>query len=93
VRALYALAARDPEIRAALVERREHHSRRLAAWLADLAERGIIALPAAEAASLVLFAMLDGIGREAVSAGEPLEEKHVVAALELVERAVFGVLP
>jgi len=92
VRALYALAAQDPEIRTALLDRREHHSRRLATWLRDLADRGIIALPAAEAASVVLFAMLDVIGREAIAAGETLEEKQVVAAIDLVERAVFGVL-
>jgi hypothetical protein len=93
VRALYALAARDPEIRAAIVERRDGYARRLAAWLRELAERGIIALPASEAASAVLFAMLDGIGREAVTAGEPLDEAHVIAAIDLVERAVFGVVP
>jgi AcrR family transcriptional regulator len=92
VRALYALAAGDPEIRAALLDRRERHARRLAAWLRELADRGIIALPAADAASAVLFAMLDGIGREALAAGEPLDEGHVVAAIDLVERAVFGVL-
>jgi hypothetical protein len=38
----------------------------------------------------VLFTMLDGIGREAVAAGEPLEERLVDAAVDLVERAVFG---
>jgi AcrR family transcriptional regulator len=92
VRALYALAARDPEIRAAVLERRDGYARRLAAWLRELADRAIIALPAAEAAGAVLFAMLDGIGREAVAAREPLDESHVVAAIDLVERAVFGVL-
>jgi len=90
VRAVYALAARDPEIRAALLERRDGHARKLVAWLRDLAERGIIVLPDAEAAGDVLFAMLDGVGREAVAAGEPLEERHVAAAVDLIERAVFG---
>jgi AcrR family transcriptional regulator len=90
VRALYALAARDAEIQSALLERRDRYSRRLAAWLSELAVRGIIALPAADAAGTVLFAMVDGIGREAVAAGEPLDEGHVAAAIDLVERAVFG---
>jgi TetR/AcrR family transcriptional regulator len=93
VRALFALAARDPEIRAALVERRDGYARRLAAWLRELADRGIVALPAPEVVSAVLFSMLDGIGREAVTAGEPLEEAHVIVAIDLVERAVFGVVP
>jgi AcrR family transcriptional regulator len=94
VRALYALAMRDPEIRTALVERRESYARRLAGWLRELSERGLITLAAADAssASTVLFAMLDGIGREAVIAGEALEEAHAVTAIDLVERAVFGVL-
>jgi AcrR family transcriptional regulator len=92
VRALYALAARDPEIRAALIERREGTAQRLAAWLRDLSVRSIIALPASEATGAVLFAMLDGIGRDAVAAGEALEEARIAAAVDLVERAVFGAL-
>jgi AcrR family transcriptional regulator len=90
VRALYALAARDPELRAAVVERRELNARRLAAWLRALCDRGIIALPDPEAAGSVLYAMLDGFGREGLAAGEPLDEGRVVAAIDLVERAVFG---
>lgn len=92
VRALYASAASDPELRAALRERRDGYSRKLTAWLGALAGRGIIASPVSEAAGTVLFAMLDGIGREAVAAGEALEENHVAAAIDLVERAVFGEL-
>jgi AcrR family transcriptional regulator len=92
VRALYASAASDPELRAALHERRESYSRRLTAWLGALAERGIIAQSVSQSAGTVLFAMLDGIGREALAAGEALEETHVAAAIDLVERAVFGTL-
>ena len=92
VRAVYALAARDAEIRAAMLERRDTHARKLGVWLHELAERGIIARPPAEAAGAVLFTMLDGIGREALAAGEPLDEKHAAAAIDLVERAVFGSL-
>lgn len=90
VRALYALAASDPEIRAALDVRRRANARRLEIWLAGIARRGIIVLSNVEATSTVLFAMLDGIGREAVAAGEPLEERLVDAAVDLVERALFG---
>lgn len=92
VRALYALAAKDAEIRAVLVERRNGNARKLVGWLRNLADRGIIALPQADAAGDVLFAMVDGIGRDAIAAGEPLEESHLAAAIDLVERAVFGVV-
>jgi DNA-binding transcriptional regulator YbjK len=90
VRALYALAAQDAEIRNTLRERRDSNAQRLAAWLAALAERGIVTLRDAESTGAVLFSMLDGIGREAVAAGEPLEEHRLAAAVDLVERAVFG---
>lgn len=90
VRALYALAAHDAELRRALQVRRNDNARRLESWLRDLAARGLIALPESDATSTVLFTMLDGIGREAVAAGEPLEERLVDAAVVLVERAVFG---
>jgi AcrR family transcriptional regulator len=92
VRALYALAAQDAEMQTALRERRDGYARLLAVWLAGLADRALVALADAEATAAVLFSMLDGIGREAVAAGEPLAESRVSAALDLVERAVFGVL-
>ena len=92
VRALYALATQDAEMRRALRERRDGYARRLAVWLAGLAQRGIVALPRAEETGAVLFSMLDGIGREAVAAGEPLEQWRITAAIDLVERAVFGSL-
>jgi AcrR family transcriptional regulator len=92
VRALYALAAQDEEIRTTLRERRDSNAQSLAGWLAALAERGIVTLPDAESTGAVLFSMLDGIGREAVAAGEPLEEHRLAAAIDLVERAVFGTL-
>jgi AcrR family transcriptional regulator len=92
VRALYALAAHDAEIRNVLRERRDANARRLAGWLAALAERNIIALADVESSGAMLFSMLDAIGREAIAAGEPLEEHRLAAAVDLVERAVFGSL-
>lgn len=91
VRALYALTAHDTEIRSTLQHRREDNARKLEVWLSGLAARGIITLAHPAAASTVLFTMLDAIGREAVAAGVPLEERLVDAAVDLVERAVFGV--
>ena len=92
VRAWYALAARDAEIRAAGRERRDSYARLLAGWLRDLTDRAIAPVTDPEAAGAVLFAMLDGIGHEAIAAGEPLDESRIVAAIDLVERAVFGAL-
>ena len=92
IRALMALAARDAEMRAALRERRDGYAQRLAVWLRDLNARGLVVLPAAEATARVLFSMLDGIGREALAAGEPLEAAHIRAAVDIVERVVFGAL-
>jgi AcrR family transcriptional regulator len=90
VRAWYALAARDPDFRVAGRERRDAYARRLAAWLNDLAERRIVSLADPGATGAALFAMLDGIGHEAVAAGEPPDEARIEAAVDLVERAVFG---
>jgi AcrR family transcriptional regulator len=92
VRALYALADQDAEIREVLQKRRDANALRLSVWLAALVERGIIALPDAASTGAVLYSMLDGIGRDAVAAGKPLGEERLVAAVDLVERAVFGVL-
>jgi AcrR family transcriptional regulator len=92
VRVWYALAARDVEFQAAGRERRDAYRRRLAGWLHDLAARGIVRLADPEASAGVLFAMLDGIGREAVASGEPLDDAHIVVAVDLIERAVFGAL-
>lgn len=93
VRALYALAAQDEDTRNTLRVRRDVNARRLARWLSVLAERGIASLPGVEATGTVLLSMLDGVGREAVDAGEPLEEQRVQVAIDLVERAVFGAQP
>jgi len=90
VRTLYALAARDPDMRATLRARREVNERRLATWLSALAERRIAVVPEVESTAAVLFSMLDGIGRETVDAGEPLDEHRVDIAVGLVDRAVFG---
>jgi AcrR family transcriptional regulator len=90
VRAIYALAANDEEIRNTLHARRRANVQRLTAWLAALAERGLAAFPDPKTTGEVLSSMLDGIGREAIAAGEPLAESRVAAAVELVDRAVFG---
>jgi AcrR family transcriptional regulator len=92
VRAIIALAAQDAEMRAAFLERRDVYTRLLRGWLAGLAGRGLTAIGDCETAAAVVFAMLDGIGREAIAAGEPLEESRVIVAVDLIERAVFGVL-
>ena len=74
----------------AFVERREAFARQLRVWLADLAGRRLVPIGDCDTAAAVLFAMLDGIGREALATREPLEETRVGMAVDLVERAVFG---
>jgi AcrR family transcriptional regulator len=90
VRALLALATQDAELRAVFLERREAFARQLREWLTELAVRGLIAIGDCNTAAAVLFAMLDGIGREAIATREPLEETRIRMAVDLVERAVFG---
>jgi AcrR family transcriptional regulator len=90
VRVWYALAARDAAFQAAGRERRDASRRRLEGWLADLTARAIVGLPDPESTAGVLFVMLDGIGRDAVAAGEPLDDARIAAAVDLVERSVFG---
>lgn len=90
-RAWYALAARDAEMRAAGRERRDAHARRLVTWLRHLAVHGFAPIGDPESAAAVLIAMLDGIGQEALAAGEPLDEARIAVAVDLFERAVFGV--
>jgi AcrR family transcriptional regulator len=90
VRALLALATHDAAMRAAFQQRREEYGRRLAVWLRGLTDRAIISLAAPETAASMIFAMVDGIGREANAAADPLDDDRITAAVDLIERAVFG---
>jgi AcrR family transcriptional regulator len=83
------LSARDELLDAHRKARREAFVSRMRAYLAMLDERGFahIADPAASAS--VLVSMFVGIFRDAILTG-PLDETQVAAAVDLIERAVFG---
>lgn len=90
VRTWYDLAARDPEFAAERSERRGAQVELLAAYLRVLVERGFADVEPLRTARL-LAAMLDGFYREALAEPEH-DEARVAAALDFVERGVFGTL-
>jgi AcrR family transcriptional regulator len=93
LRAYYALALRDAELRAERNERKADATRRIGAHLAALRSRGLASVADPAATGAALFAMLDGFYREAVVDGTVLDEPRIAAAVEVTERAVFGALP
>ena len=90
VRAWYDLAARDPAFAAERRERRDAHVALLAHYLEMLVERGYSEV-APDATARTLSAMLDGFHRRALGEDE-YDESHIRAAVEFVERGVFGAL-
>lgn len=92
IRALYDLAARDPVIGAARRERREAYARVLAERLEAFAARGFAHIGDPANAASAIFAMLDGFYREAIGTDGAIDEGRIVAALDLIERGVFGAL-
>ena len=89
IRALYALAARDPALQALKRERREFFVQQLTAYLAMLGERGYAPIIDANGTASALVAMIDGMFREAIVVA-PLNEAQIAAAFAVIERAVFG---
>ena len=92
VRAMYALAAQDPELHESFRERRAASARHLAGWLVAIEARGFVRVPAPVLTATVVLSMLDGVVRESVASGERLDEARVFAAIDLIERAVFAAL-
>ncbi len=89
IRALYALTARDPALRALKRERREFFVQQLTAYLAMLGKRGYAPIIDAAGTASALVAMIDGMFREAIVVA-PLDEAQIAAAVAVIERAVFG---
>ncbi len=93
LRATFLLALRDPE---AIRERRERRAAgvaRLGAHLRALTVSGLARVTDPEATAAALLAMLDGFYREAVVDETPLDEPRIAAALNVIERAAFGLAP
>jgi AcrR family transcriptional regulator len=91
MRAVYILSSRDDELMAYRQARRATVLRRVGGYLAAVYEAGFA--PAADPAATagVLFAMIEGLFRDALFGGG-FDEARAAAAVDLIERAVFGTL-
>ena len=92
IRAWYALAASDPEMRAAGQLRRTTLANRLGAWLAGVVAAGLAPPMDPLQTAAILISTIAGLGRDAAASGEPLDAARLAATESLVERAVFGTL-
>jgi len=91
MRAVYILSSRDEELMAYRQARRATVLRRVGAYLAVVYERGFAPAVDAAATAAVLFAMIEGLVRDALFGGG-FDEARAAAAVDLIERAVFGTL-
>ena len=90
MRAFYLLGFRDEAFAAQRRERRADLVRLLAAALERDTRLGFADVRDADATASTILAMIDGLYREAVLDGAVLDDARIRAAVELVERAVFG---
>ena len=90
LRALYGLAARDEELARERRERKATGVRALAAHLDALTRRGLASVRDPEAAAGALLAMIDGLYRDAVLDGIPLDAARIAGAAAVFEAAVFA---
>ncbi|HZO93965.1 MAG TPA: helix-turn-helix domain-containing protein [Candidatus Baltobacteraceae bacterium] len=91
LRASFLLALRDPEASRERRERRADGIARIGRHLSALSERGLARVTDPEATAAALLALLDGFYREAILDETPLDERRIAAALDVIERAVFGI--
>jgi AcrR family transcriptional regulator len=92
LRTFFLLALRDPEIVRERRDRRALLTAAIGEHLRSLTARGLARVHDADATAAALLAMLDGFYREAVIDETPLDEPRIAAALEAIDRAVFGVV-
>jgi AcrR family transcriptional regulator len=90
VRTFTALALVEPRLASYRNERRESTLRRMREHFSVLAARGLAPIDDPAALAHALFALIDGVYRETVLDGNPLEESQIAAAATIVERAVFA---
>jgi AcrR family transcriptional regulator len=90
LRATYALIMRDAEFAAQHREQRAKGTRTLGEYFAEWTARGIADVAHPEATAGALIAMVDGLYREAMIDGTVLDDDRIAAALEVIDRAVFG---
>jgi AcrR family transcriptional regulator len=89
LRVFDSLWAREELLDAHRRARRASFNERLRAYLTTIDERGFARIADPAASASVLAAMLVGIFRETILTG-PLDEARIAAAVDLIERAVFG---
>jgi len=86
----YRLAASDPKIAAFRAERRDAILAIFGAHLALLAARGFARIDDPAATARVLYTLYDGLYRQLIFDGNPIDDDVTCAATQAVERIVFG---
>jgi AcrR family transcriptional regulator len=90
IRTWFALMTSDPRLIVYREERRAATVTRMTEHFAALTARGFANVRDPGATAFALYAMIDGIFREALVDGHTLGEARIVAAADVVEHAVFG---
>jgi AcrR family transcriptional regulator len=88
--AWYALIASDARLTAFREERREATLSRLRDHIAVLDRRGFAHIADAASTAIALIALIDGITRAALLERDQLDDAGIVAAADIVERALFA---
>jgi AcrR family transcriptional regulator len=91
MRAIHILSSRDEELMAYRQARRDLVLKGLCGYLTVIGERGFAPASDPAATAAVLFAMIEGLFRETLFGGL-FDDARVAAAVDLIERAVFGAL-
>jgi AcrR family transcriptional regulator len=90
IRTWFALMTSDPRLIAFREERRAATVTRMTEHFAALTARGFANVRDPAATAFALYAMIDGIFREAIVEGHTLGEARIVATADVVEHAIFG---
>jgi AcrR family transcriptional regulator len=86
----YRLAAGDVKLAAWRAERRDEMLLRFGDHLAALVRRGLADLPDPRATARILYTVYDGLYRQFIVDGNPVDERVTQAAADAVERIVFA---
>jgi len=85
----YRLAAADAKLAAWRAERRDETLARFSAHLAALVNRGFAQLDDPSATARILYTIYDGLYRQLIVDGNPIDDNVTRAAADAVERVVF----
>jgi TetR/AcrR family transcriptional regulator, transcriptional repressor for nem operon len=90
LRAYVMLSLHDEEFARERRARRKLLTNQMADAFTELRLRGFTAMSDPNATATALYAMLDGIFREAIVDGEPLDDAWIAAAVDVFDRTIFG---